>query len=282
MNQNPSVKDTERYFFMRKAVTLTWIVFVFTMIVGLSGTFCNNLYRDNEFVKAVWKGNDIVTFAIASPLMIVAMLKGSYDPVKHILSFLLWMGSLWYMIYNYIFYIYGAAFNIFFLGYVVIITCSAIALLHGLIAIRKCVDDILPDRKLNVSFNGICLFLFIFAFLLGGAWIAMCLAFLFTGELPAAIIQTGSSTGVVFATDLIFLITPLVFLGYYLRKKQRWAILLTPIILVKCCLYPIVFVIAGILAYIETGAYDVLTPAYLLLGAGAALTLKKLFRIISN
>ena len=37
--------------------------------------------------------------------------------------------------------------------------------------------------------------------------------------------------------------------------------------------YPIVFVIAGIVAYMETGAYDVLTPAYLLLSAAAALAL---------
>jgi len=281
LNQNLSQKATERSLFMRKAVILTWVVFVFTMVIGLAGTFFNDLYRDNEFIKAVWKGNDIVTFAIASPLMIITMLKGSHDPVKHIRSFLLWMGSLWYMIYNYIFYIYGAAFNVFFLGYVVIITCSAIALLHGLIAIGKRVDDIFPDRKLQASFSGISLFLYFFAFFLGGAWIAMSSAFLFTGEVPAAITQTGHPTGVVFATDLIFLIAPLVVLGYYLRKKQRWAILLTPIVMVKCCLYPIVFVIAGILAYIKTGAYDVLTPAYLLLGAGAALVLRKLFRIIS-
>ena len=45
-------EDTERYFFVKKAVTLTWIVFVFAMIIGLLGIFCNDLYRNNEFIKA--------------------------------------------------------------------------------------------------------------------------------------------------------------------------------------------------------------------------------------
>lgn len=126
------------------------------------------------------------------------------------------------------------------------------------------------------------MFLYIFATLLGGAWIAMASTYFFTGEVPAAIVQTGHPTGVVFATDLIFLIAPLFVLASYLKSKKPWALILTPVILIKCCLYPMVFIVAGIISYIRIGVYDVLTPAYLILGAGAAIALRRLLKIIGE
>ena len=95
----------------------------------------------------------------------------------------------------------------------------------------------------------------------------------FTGQVPAAILQTGHPTGVVFATDLLFLVLPLFALASMIKHQSQWANLLAPIILVKCSLYPAVFVVAGVTTFLSTGAYDVLTPAYLVLGAGSIWTM---------
>lgn len=40
--------------------------------------------------------------------------------------------------------------------------------------------------------------------------------------------------------------------------------------------YPVLLIVSGIFAYFETKTYDVLTPFFLLLGVGAAITLMKL------
>ena len=39
------------------------------VIASLEGILANQLYRDNELVKAVWLGNDIVTLFIVIPAM---------------------------------------------------------------------------------------------------------------------------------------------------------------------------------------------------------------------
>jgi len=261
---------------LKKAMIFTWVVFLFAMLVSLSGALFNDLYRDNTFIKAVWRGNDVITLAIAAPLMLLSMKKSQTNPLSNPTYLFFWMGGLWYMIYNYIFYVYGAAFNIFFLGYIAIIIASALGLLHGLLFLKQSLPVLVTGKMQQGSFHGISLFLFLFGLMLGGMWIAIASTFLFTGTVPVAITQTGHPTGVVFAADLIFLVAPLITLSYYLAKKKKWAILLSPVILVKCCLYPFVFIASGIFAYIETKTYDSLTPLYLLLGIGAAITLKKL------
>lgn len=63
---------------------------------------------------------------------------------------------------------------------------------------------------------------------------------------------------------------------HYLRP------LMSQILLVKCCLYPFVFIVAGIIAYLETNTYDEFTPVYLLLGIGAAIALTSLLRRITD
>lgn len=267
---------------LKEVTVFTWIVFVAAMFLSFSGVFFNDLYRDNAFIKAVWRGNDVITLMIAAPLMLLSMRKVQANPHANAKFLFVWMGCLWYMIYNYIFYIYGAAFNVFFLGYVVIIIASSLGLLHGLIAMKQLLNSLMTKPVLQASYKGISLFLLLFGLILGGMWVAIASTFLFSGNVPVAITQTGHPTGVVFATDLIFLVAPLITLSYYLGKKNKWAILFTPIILVKCSLYPFVFIVAGLLAYLETKTYDVLTPLYLLLGLGAAIMLVKLLGRFKN
>lgn len=264
---------------VEKANLFTIIAGSIALIVSILGTFFNNIYNDNELVKALWQGNDIVTWLIVIPLMFWSMKKVSKG-INSRRNFLIWLGCLWYLIYNYVFYVYGAAFSVFFIPYIAIIVSAMLAMLFALTSIN--VVNFLEKVKIKASVRSIRRFLYIFAILLGGAWIAIALTYLFTGEVPAAIVQTGHPTGVVFATDLIFLVAPLLVLASYLKYKKPWAFILTPVILIKCCLYPIVFVVAGIISYMKIGVYDVLTPVYLILGAGAAMTLRRLLKIIGE
>ncbi len=261
----------------KKANLFTIVAGSIALIASLLGTFSNNLYNDVELVKAVWQGNDIVTWLIVIPLMFWSMRKASKGGASKS-SFLIWLGCLWYLIYTYIFYVYGAAFSVFFIPYILIIVAASLAMVLALTALD--VRRFAGNVNLKVSIKPVRVFLYIFAILLGSAWIAMASTYLFTGEVPAAIVQTGHPTGVVFATDLIFLVAPILVLASYLKSKNPWALILTSVILIKCCLYPLVFVVAGIISYMKIGSYDVLTPVYLALGAGAAMALRRMFKVI--
>ncbi|ERP30686.1 hypothetical protein [Chitinivibrio alkaliphilus] len=109
-------------------------------------------------------------------------------------------------------------------------------------------------------------------------WIILSLVVSMTGQLPPGISQSGHTTAVVFATDLIFLVAPSFIAARLLLHKNPWGALMAGTILVKCLLYPLVLVLGGLLAYGKTGIYDPLTPLYIILGIGCFFCLYALLR----
>ena len=87
---------------------------ILAALTSIGGLLRPDLYRDNLFVKTTWLGNDAVTLFIAVPILIAALVYSAKGSSK---GQLIWMGMLDYMLYNYAFYLFGAAFNVFFLLY---------------------------------------------------------------------------------------------------------------------------------------------------------------------
>lgn len=264
------VADKKDFDFMKVAKRMTVLAMIISTVLCVGGIFFK-VYNDNPMITAIWQGNDIITLFVAIPMLMVTLLKMKSTSQTDIVAMLIWLGGLWYLIYNYVFYVYGAHFNIFFLGYVAVVILSTSALLFGLIFASSLISRF---ENIQYSFKSVSNFMIGFASLLGLMWVSLAASYWFTQVVPIAITQTGHPTGVVFATDLIFLVFPLFLTAWFLRKGNKWAILATPIIMVKCCLYPLVFMAAGLLAYLKTGAYDVLTPIYLLMGIGCAWVLR--------
>ena len=80
-------------------------------------------------------------------------------------------------------------------------------------------------------------YMLLFALLLGGMWIAMCLSFVASGQVPAPITQTGHPTGVVFATDLSLLVPGLLAGGLLLWRRRPWGFVLSAVMLIKGSTY---------------------------------------------
>ena len=248
-------------------IILSIIVIVLAVIASFGGIVANNIYRDNEMVKAVWLGNDIVTLFIVIPVMIGAL----FFTLRHSLKAqLIWMGMLWYMVYNYIFYMYGTAFNKFFLLYVLIFTLSIYALILALMKID--LKSLKQKMSSKIPVKWISSYMLFFAIMIGGLWIAQSLSFVFTDVVPVGITQTGHLSGVVFATDLSLLVSPLIVGAVLLLKREVWGYIISIISLTKCLFYPFVLVIGGMIAYQRTGTWDSLTPLYILLWVGSLLS----------
>lgn len=261
----------------RTPIILSIIIMVLSAIASTGGIFIDDLYRDNKFINAVWLGNDIVTLFVALPIMIVALIFSIRNSLK---AQLIWMGTLWYMVYNYIFYMYGAAFNKFFLLYVFIFTISVYALIIALMKFDKA--SLAQKISIKAPVKWISVFMLFFAIFIGGLWIAQALSFVFTDEIPVGITQTDHPTGVVFATDLSFLVSTLIVGAILLWKRKVWGYLISIITLTKCMLYPLVLVIGGTIAYQKTGSWDSLMPGYILLWIGCLLAFGFLIKGIDS
>lgn len=254
----------------KTAIILTFIIIFLASIASLGGILNEELYQDNDFINRVWVGNDIITLLLAIPVMLISVILTINNSLK---AKFIWIGSIWYMVYNYIFYMYGASFNKFFLLHVFLFIISVYAFILGLLSLDIEKLKLKLQKNTQIPFKRISAYMIFFGLFIGGMWIAMSLRYVFTNNVPEGITQTGHSTGVVFATDLSFVVSTLIVGAVLLWKKNVWGYIISSMLMVKCLLYPLVLVVGGLLAYQETGKYDSMTPGYVVLGLGCFICL---------
>lgn len=56
----------------RGFVALSGLIFALTALATGAGVFLEGVYRDNLLVRAGWFGNEVVTLAIALPMLAIA------------------------------------------------------------------------------------------------------------------------------------------------------------------------------------------------------------------
>lgn len=233
---------------------LSVVVALLTGLASAAGLLAPGVYRDNALIVAAFRGNDLVTLALATPLLLAALALTSSRPVH---AFLLRLGMLVYMLYNYVFYLYGAAFNVLFLVYVALVVLSLVALVAGLLEVDAAA--VASRFRPGVPRRAVATFMGLFAMLLGGMWVALALGFVFTGEVPVAVTQTGHPTGVVFATDLTLLVPGLVLGAALLWGGRAWGYVVAPVMMLKASTYGIAMIAMS--AFAGLGA-DPLLPLW--------------------
>jgi len=271
------MKIEKNIYYKKTARLLSYIIIPLAALASGAGILYTKLYRDNSFIKAAWLGNDIATLFIAVPLLILSVILLKRKSIR---GHLLWSGSLGYMIYNYIFYLYGAAFNILFLVYVLIVVLSLYALILSLMSLD--VEETASSFHEKTPVRFISSYMIFFASILFLLWTAMSVGFIITGKVPQAIIQTGHPTGVVFAADLTILV-PAVFLGgILLWRRKPWGFILSAVVLTKACTYSIALLIMGYTAWRKTGLKDDFMPLWIILSMGAFLSIYLLLENIEH
>ncbi len=226
----------------KPVVILSTLIAVLAAFASLGGLVLNGLYRDNAFVTTTWLGNDAITLFLAVPILVTAIIFAQRGSLR---ASLVWMGALDYMLYNYAFYLFGAAFNWFFLLYTALLALSILALLFGLVHLD--VDGIsrLTRKQMPVKWIG-GYFLFV-ALGLGTVYLIQSIGFIVTGNLPAIITISGHPTNVVFALDLTLLVPWLILGAFWLIKRQPWGYVIAGILNIKGPLYTLVLAVNSIL-----------------------------------
>jgi hypothetical protein len=228
---------------LKLSYNLSVIILILMTAQSVAGLLWSHVYRDNTFVRSAWKGNDLVTLFVAVPVLAAALFFARRGSVR---AQLIWMGVLDYALYNYAFYLLGAAFNAFFLLYAVLLGLAIFALLFGLIHLdvnrmREAARDRMPVKWIGGYF------LFV-ALGLSAVYLIQSIRFIFTGDLPAIVTMTGHPTSVVFALDLTLLVPWLVLAAIWLIKRQPWGYILTGILSVKGPIYTLILTASSFVA----------------------------------
>jgi hypothetical protein len=224
--------------------TLTLTLAALMTAQSLTGVLIPEQYRDVEWIRATWYGNDWLTLMVAVPLLLTSSIGAGRGSSR---AFLLWAGAVGYAVYNYAFYLLGAALNVFFPLYVASVVLAAIILILTLgkvdaSALTLRARPAAPLPLVGGSFIVIGLGLAV-------VWIAMWAAHVFAGR-PTPI--DPEAFRLVAALDLSMMVPALVSGGALLWRRRPWGVVLAAIAGVQGSLYLAVLSINSLIA-IERG-----------------------------
>jgi hypothetical protein len=248
----------------RTAYRLSALVVVLMAVTAGLGLFSHDVYRDNALVAASWYGNDLVTLVVAAPLLTIA-LAGAWRGSRR--AMLVWLGLLAYTVYTYAFYLFGAAFNSFFLLYTSLFTLSGAALIFGFASVdarsvHAQVSDALPTGR-------VAAFMALVGSSLGAVYLVQSLRYLETGDVPSPVGATGIHTHLIAALDLS-LVVPVALLGAaWLWRGEPWGYVLAVVWSVNGTVYMMALVAATLSALWmgASGAWELL-PVWGAIGVG--------------
>lgn len=189
-------------------------------------------YRDSAWIRAAWYGNDWVTLAVAVPLLSGALVLAHRGSVR---GQLLWLGLLGYALYNYAFYLFGAALNVFFPLYVGSLVLSGVALIF---AVSRLSAETLAQRfdpSTHVRLVGA--YLAFVALGLTVLWMVMWTAYIFRGVPTPA---EPEAFKLVAALDLALMVPALASAGILLWRRRPWGYTIAAIASVQAALYLLV------------------------------------------
>jgi hypothetical protein len=207
------------------------------------------VYRDNLLVRSGWFGNDLATLAAAVPVLAASAIAARRGQAA---AALVMLGMLDYAVYNYAFYLFGAAFNGLFLVYAAIVVIAAVALIAGLAGV-----DAARFRSAAAGgrVRGVAAWMLLVALALGGFWIATSFEYVFTARVPGVVEAVGHPTNVIAALDLTMVVPPMAIGGAWLWQRRPWGYVIAVVANVKGAAYMLALC-AATLAAVRAGPGD--------------------------
>ena len=183
-------------------------------------------------MTSTWLGTDIVTLCLAVPLFIAAVILAGRGSTR---AFLICLGLFESSLYNFGFYLFGAAFNSLFMVYAALFGLSIWALYLGLKNLD--IEKLSKLFKPKTPVKAIGAFMIFIGLGLASVYFSQWLGFVMTGKLPDIIIKTAHPTNVVFGLDLSLVVPLFIAGGIWLWQRKPWGFALAAIANVKGAVY---------------------------------------------
>lgn len=197
------------------------------------------LYRDVGYVRETWFGNDLVTLALAVPVLATGLL---LERRGYVLGRLLWLGGLGYGAYNYAFYLFGAALNVFLPLYIVLVLLSVVSLI---LTLARTEPGAVPARfSPHTPVRLIGGYLVFVALGLSVVWLGLWAAYIFANR-PTPV--TPEAFKVVAALDLSVMAPALATGGLLLWRRRPWGYVIAAIAGIQGSLYLVVLALNSLL-----------------------------------
>lgn len=245
------------------------LVGVLTLISCLGGIFIPGLYRGKASFIPGWQSNDWVTLLLAVPLLVWSLAASRRGSLR---GLTMWAGTVFYLLYNYSFYV-CAALNWFFVLHVTIVALAMLSLLFGLVSFNA--GEIGRRFRVGPSAKWITAWMWLWAAFVALMWSAQAVQSLVTGR-PALIWEDQTAFRAVAAFDGWLMVTPLVLGAMWLWRSHPWGSIVAIMCNVEGALYMVVLAATTAVSP-DPGAMN-LMPVWLFFLTGCTLSLVFLVR----
>lgn len=224
---------------MHAAYTLTNLLAAIMGLQALTGLLFPEQYRDVEWAKIGWLGNDGLTLLIAMPLLALSAWLAMRGSVR---AYLVWLGSLGFALYNYVFYLFGAELNIFYVFYLaapILVIVILILLLKDTQphTIKSTFRSQLPEKVVGgyfIFFGSMLLFV----------WLQFWARYIFAQDsLPIE----PAAFKVIASADILLIIPLALYGGTLLWRGSSWGYIVTAMVGVQGTIYILVLIINSML-----------------------------------
>jgi hypothetical protein len=209
------------------------------LIQSLVGVLRPEQYKDADWIKAAWYGNDWITLVAAVPLLGLGTVVSARGSVR---GLLLVLGIAGYAVYNYAFYLFGAALNVFFPLYVLAFLVAMVTL--GLVLSRFDAVAVAGSFRVETPVRVIGGYLVFVAVGLAAVWLGMWGAYVFADR-PTPI--EPNAFKVVAALDLSLMVPALAVGGALLWRRRPWGYPIATIATIQGGLYLLVLSVNSVI-----------------------------------
>lgn len=201
------------------------------LITSLYGIINTSAYpAETANWAAQSRAQDWINLVVAIPILLASAIL-SYK--KSVAGYLIWLGSLVFLIYSFVIYAFLVRFNSMFLLYITILGISIYMLIFSLS--NNNFSKIKESLSLNVlSKKFVSSFLIFLGALFYLVWLKDIIPNLLNNKIPPSITETGLPTNGVYVIDLAILLPGLIFAGYYLKKEKAIGYVLSGLFLPFC------------------------------------------------
>ncbi len=217
------------------ARVLSLVVLGLMLVQSLLGLLVPGLYPEQPWALAALRGNDLVTLAVVVPALAAALYRSATRASAA--SVVVWLGLLFYGVYNYAYYAFGAAFSDVFLLHVAAFSLSTYALV--LLGSSLEVDAVAAGIRAGPAARVVAVFTTLLGAGLVVAWGTFSVRFALTGLLPADVMPP-SAIHLVYALDLGVLAPAFLVSGVLLWLRRPWGAVLAAAANVSAAAYLLV------------------------------------------
>jgi hypothetical protein len=171
------------------------------------------------------RGTALVLLVAALPTLVVAMVLGARRSGR---ASVIWLGTLGYVLYNAVMFLFATPYNRLFLLYVAMLSLS----IWSVIALMRSIDPHeLSERLSALPARGLASYVWVVAAFNALAWLAGIVPALRSNDTPSFMDGLGVATNPVYVQDLSFWIPLMIVSALWLWRRGDWGYLLVGAIL---------------------------------------------------